>query len=96
MVYFVYMPASRRHGTLYVGVTNDVVRRTAEHEAKEADGFTRRYGVDRLVWWREFGEVTEAISFEKKLKRWRREWKINLIEEANPHWDDLYPALAAP
>ena len=96
MVYFVYMLASRRRGTLYVGVTNDVVRRTAEHKAKEADGFTRRYGVDRLVWWREFGEVTEAISFEKKLKRWWREWKINLIEEANPHWDDLYPALAAP
>ena len=96
MPYFVYILASRRHGTLYVGVTNDVVRRTAEHKAKEARGFTKRYGVDRLVWWLEFGEVDEAIAFEKKLKRWRREWKINLIERENPDWSDLYPALAAP
>ena len=96
MTYFVYMLASRRHGTLYVGVTNDLVRRTAEHKGKDVAGFTKRYGVDRLVWWLEFGEVTEAIAFEKKLKRWRRDWKINLIEQDNPHWDDLYPALAAP
>ncbi|WP_374573065.1 GIY-YIG nuclease family protein [Phenylobacterium sp.] len=96
MPYFVYILASRRHGTLYVGVTNDVVRRTAEHKAKEARGFTKRYGVDRLVWWLEFGQVDEAIAFEKKLKRWRREWKINLIERENPDWSDLYPALAAP
>ena len=93
MPYYVYMLASGQHGTLYVGVTNSLVRRVGQHKAKEAEGFTRRYGVDRLVWWASFGEVTAAIAFEKKLKRWRRDWKVNLIEQDNPHWGDLYPAM---
>jgi putative endonuclease len=93
--YWVYVLASRRHGTLYVGVTNSLERRMAEHKAREVPGFTKTYGVDRLVWFRGFGEVTEAIHFEKQLKRWRREWKANLIKATNPDWHDLYPAMMA-
>ena len=91
--YWVYILASRRHGTLYVGVTNSLERRVAEHKAKKVPGLTKRYGVDRLVFYRGFGEVTEAIRFEKQLKRWRRDWKIRLIEEENLLWDDLYVAM---
>ncbi|HVI31385.1 GIY-YIG nuclease family protein [Phenylobacterium sp.] len=93
--YWVYILSSRRHGTIYVGVTNSLERRVAEHKAGQVSGFTSRYGVDRLVWFRGFGEVTEAIAFEKKLKRWRRDWKVALIEEANPFWQDLYPGMMA-
>jgi putative endonuclease len=88
--YWVYILASGRHGTLYVGVTNSLERRIAEHKAKEVPGFTKTYGVDRLVWFHGFGEVAEAIAFEKRLKRWRRDWKIRLIEGDNTNWDDLY------
>jgi putative endonuclease len=94
-IYWVYILASRRHGTLYVGVTNSLENRVAQHKAKEIPGFTKTYGVDRLVWFRAFGEVTEAIHFEKQLKRWRREWKINLIESDNPYWHDLYVSMMA-
>jgi len=94
--YFVYILASGQHGTLYVGVPNNLERRIAEHRAKEVAGFTKKYGVDRLVWWTGFGDVSEAIAFEKKLKRWRREWKVNLIERENPHWGDLYDSMLAP
>ena len=94
--YYAYMLAGGQHGTLYVGVTNSLVRRVAEHKAKEAASFTKRYGVDRLVWWTSFGEIGDAIAFEKKLKRWRRDWKVNLIEADNLRWDDLYPAMLAP
>ncbi|MDO8800510.1 GIY-YIG nuclease family protein [Phenylobacterium sp.] len=94
--YHVYILASGQHGTLYVGVTNSLERRIAEHRAKEVAGFTRKYGVDRLVWWTAFGEISDAIAFEKKLKRWRREWKVNLIEKENPHWGDLYASMMAP
>ncbi len=96
MTYWVYILSSRRHGTLYVGVTNSLERRVAQHKAKECSGFTSKYGVDRLVWFRGYGEVTAAIAFEKRLKRWRRDWKIRLIEEDNPHWEDLYVAMMAP
>jgi putative endonuclease len=95
LTYWVYLLASRRYGTLYVGVTNSLSRRIAQHRAKEASGFTSRYGVQRLVWFQGFGEVTDAIDFEKRLKRWRREWKIQLIEQENPVWDDLYDLLIA-
>ncbi|MGA0605670.1 GIY-YIG nuclease family protein [Phenylobacterium sp. VNQ135] len=90
MTYWVYILASKGFGTLYVGVTNDLARRVGEHKAKQIPGFTLRYGVDRLVFYRGFGDVHAAIHFEKQLKRWRREWKIRLIEEDNPHWEDLY------
>ncbi len=96
MSYYVYILASGQHGTLYVGVTNSLARRIAQHKAKQIAGFTKRHDVDRLVWWRAYGEVTEAIGFEKRLKRWRREWKVNLIESENPKWGDLYPAMMAP
>jgi len=91
--YFVYMLASRPQGTLYVGVTNDLARRVTEHKEGLVEGFTKRYGVDKLVWFEEFGEIQEAIAKEKRLKRWRRDWKRSLIEADNPHWVDLYPAL---
>lgn len=71
--YYVYILASGQHGTLYVGVTNSLERRIAEHKAKEVAGFSKRYDVDRLVRWTSFGEVTEAIAIEKKIKRWRRQ-----------------------
>lgn len=71
--YYVYILASGQHGTLYVGVTNSLERRIAEHKAKEVAGFSKRYDVDRLVWWTSVGEVTEAIAIEKKIKRWRRQ-----------------------
>jgi putative endonuclease len=92
--YFVYMLASGRHGTLYVGVTNDLVRRVSEHKEGLVPGFTRRYGVKQLVWYEEYAEIQEAIAREKTLKRWRRDWKIALLEVDNPHWTDLYPKLA--
>jgi putative endonuclease len=93
--YWVYILASGKHGTLYVGVTNSLERRIAEHKAGEVEGFTKKHRVDRLIWFRGFGEVTEAIHFEKQLKRWRREWKVRLIEEGNPHWADMYPEMMA-
>lgn len=96
MTYWVYILASAKHGTLYVGVTNSLERRIAEHKAKVVPGFTARYGVDRLVYFTGYGEVEDAIGFEKRLKRWRREWKIRLIEADNPSWDDLYVAMMSP
>jgi putative endonuclease len=96
MTYWVYILASRKHGTLYVGVTNSLERRIPEHRAKRHRGFTETYGVDRLVWFRGYGEVTEAIGFERRLKRWRRDWKVVLIEEDNLHWDCLYVQSVAP
>ena len=90
---FVYILASRRSGTLYVGVTNDLVRRVSEHKLKEIKGFTSRYGVDRLVYFEEFGDPADAIGREKQLKKWERAWKIELIEASNPDWIDLYPQI---
>jgi len=91
---FVYILASRRHGTLYIGVTNDLARRVSEHRNGLVPGFTKRYRVDRLVHWEGFGDIREAIEREKQLKAWRRDWKIGLIEAANPDWRDLFPALS--
>jgi len=96
MTYWVYILASRKHGTLYVGITNSLERRIPEHRGRETPGFTAKHGVDRLVFYTGFGEATAAIGFEKRLKRWRRDWKIRLIEEDNPHWDDLYLQSIAP
>jgi putative endonuclease len=92
-VYFVYILASQPQGTLYVGVTNDIVRRVAEHRAGIVPGFTKKYEVKMLVWYEQHGDISEAILREKRLKRWRRDWKRSLIERDNPHWADLYPAL---
>ena len=95
MAYYVYLLASDKYGTLYLGVTNDVVRRVYEHKSKAVAGFTKRYSVDRLVWFEIHDDVQTAIAREKELKKWRRAWKTSLVEETNPHWTDLYPAIAA-
>ncbi|MDI6739416.1 MAG: GIY-YIG nuclease family protein [Candidatus Edwardsbacteria bacterium] len=87
--YYVYILASRRNGTLYIGVTNDLKRRMTEHKESLVEGFTRRYGVSRLVHYEQYVDVRDAIRREKSLKAWKRAWKIRLIEERNPDWDDL-------
>jgi putative endonuclease len=87
--YFVYMLASRRNGTLYVGVTNDLVRRVGEHKEKAVSGFTKRYDVCLLVWYEAFGDINDAIAREKQIKGWNRVWKIRLIEKENSGWNDL-------
>ncbi len=91
--YYVYILASGRRGTLYVGVTNDLVRRVYEHKAGAADSFTKRYGIKDLVWFEATPDVEEAIRSEKRIKRWRRSYKINVIEAHNPEWRDLYKGL---
>jgi putative endonuclease len=91
--YYVYLLASRRHGTLYLGVTNDLVRRAHEHKTKAIAGFSEKYSVDRLVWFETYDDPTTAITREKALKKWRRDWKIRLIEEQNPEWRDLFPGI---
>ena len=93
MGYYVYLLASRKHGTLYLGVTNDLIRRVYEHKNKIVPGFTSRYGVDRLVWYECYDDPTTAIAREKELKKWRRDWKIRLIEEDNSDWADRYDAI---
>lgn len=91
--YFVYILASGRNGTLYVGVTNDLVRRVWEHKAKEVRGFSAKYGVDQLMWFEEHGDIGEAIYRETKIKKWKRALKIELFCDTNPDWHDLYPGL---
>ncbi len=91
--YFVYLTASGRNGTLYVGVTNNLVRRVAEHKSGTVPGFTLRYAVADLVWFETHTSVEAAILREKQIKAWKREWKINLFRDLNPNWDDLYPGL---
>ena len=94
MASFVYIMASRKRGTIYVGVTNDKQRRAWEHRDKIAGGFTAKYNCINLVWYREYENVIDAIADEKRIKKWRRVWKIQMIEEANPGWRDLYPDFA--
>lgn len=93
MSYYVYVLASKKHGTLYIGVTNDLVRRVHEHRTNAIDGFTKKYGVHQLVYFEETEAIENAIHREKQLKKWKRDWKLDLIEEKNPNWDDLYPSL---
>jgi len=93
MTKYVYILASKKYGTLYIGVTNNIVRRVHEHRTKAAAGFTARYGVDKLVWFEIYDDVIAAISRAKELKKWRQDWKIRLIEEHNPGWVDLYPGI---
>ena len=87
--FFVYILASKRNGTLYIGVTNNLALRMSEHKGKFVPGFTRQYGVDLLVYFEAFDSVLEARAREHSMKRWRRAWKVKLIEELNPDWDDL-------
>jgi putative endonuclease len=92
----VYILASQPYGTLYIGVTSDVIARLYQHRTGQVKGFTSRYGVYMLVRFELFGTMYDAISREKQLKRWHRQWKINLIESENPHWVDLAPSLGLP
>jgi putative endonuclease len=92
----VYILASRRYGTLYIGVTSDLIARLYQHRTGTTQGFASRCAVYRLVRFEQFGDMVAAITREKQLKRWHRQWKINLIESDNPDWHDLAPALGLP
>jgi putative endonuclease len=91
--YFVYILASRIGGTLYTGFSGDLLGRVYTHREDLVEGFTRRYGVHRLVWFESFEDPLLAIQREKRIKKWNRQWKIRFIEEKNPTWVDLYPSL---
>jgi putative endonuclease len=90
---YVYILSSKKHGTLYIGVTNDLIRRVYEHKYTIFSSFTHKYQINKLVYYESFGDITHAIAKEKQLKKWNRQWKINLIEEDNPDWIDLYDGL---
>jgi putative endonuclease len=92
-LYYVYILASRRNGTLYVGVTNDAMRRTWEHRNELVEGFTKKHGVHILVWYELYEDIAVAIAREKQLKKWNRAWKIKAIEKSNSGWNDLYDRL---
>ncbi len=94
--YYVYILATERNGTLYIGVTNDLVRRIFEHKNDVVRGFTQKYQVHQLVYFEQFDDPATAIQREKTMKFWPRQWKLNKIEEANPAWRDLYEDIAAP
>jgi putative endonuclease len=94
--YWVYILASDAGGTLYVGVTNDLIRRVYQHRTDAIDGFSRRHGVHRLVYFEQFDQIEFAIQREKRLKKWTRAWKVELIEKNNPQWVDLYPGISSP
>ena len=95
VAYYVYILASRLRGTLYIGVTRDLVRRVHEHRCGAVPGFASRYGAKRLVWFEAHDDVKAAIQREKTLKHWVRAWKIALIEGTNPEWSDLYDEIAS-
>ena len=92
--YYVYILASKPYGTLYAGVTSDLVKRVYQHKGDFVSGFTSQYGVHRLVWYEQHHDVEQAITREKQIKKWKRRWKIELIEKANPYWRDLYDRIA--
>ena len=94
-MFYVYLLASKPYGTLYIGTTSDLPRRVWEHKQKLVPGFTRRYRIDRLVWFEVHQSAAVALRHEKRLKEWKRDWKISLIERDNPHWIDLYASLSA-
>ena len=89
----VYMMTNRKRGVLYVGVTSNLPNRVSQHREGTIKGFTKTYNLDHLVWYRAYEDARDAIDFEKRLKRWRREWKFRLIEETNPDWVDLWAEL---
>ena len=89
MPYYIYIMTNKKRGTLYIGVTNDILRRSYEHKNELMRGFTKQYKLHKLIYIEEFQYVEEAIMREKQLKRWHRQWKINLIESVNPSWIDF-------
>ena len=91
--YYIYLLAGQRKGTLYIGITSDLIKRIYQHKNNQVDGFTKRYGVHSLVYFEEILEATEAIRREKQIKAWKRDWKIELIEKNNPNWEDLYETI---
>jgi putative endonuclease len=95
MSYYVYILASRRDGAIYLGVTNNIVRRVYEHRTKAVPGFTSKYNITRLVWIEIYDDPISAISREKELKKWKRDWKVKLIEKDNPEWNDLYESICS-
>ncbi len=88
--YYVYMLASHRYGTIYTGVTSDLIKRTWQHKEGFVEGFTKEYAVKHLVWYEQHENVLSAIAREKQIKKWNRAWKIKLIQEGNPQWRELY------
>ncbi|CAN7494067.1 GIY-YIG nuclease family protein [Massilia sp. LjRoot122] len=92
---YVYILASRRYGTLYIGVTSDLIRRVWQHKEGFVEGFTKTHKVKLLVWYEVHTEIVSAITREKQIKKWRRNCKVNLIQSTNPHWHDLYPGISA-
>ena len=91
---YVYILASARYGTLYTGVTAELIRRVWQHREEVAEGFTKQYGIKRLVWYEAHTDIRSAIAREKQIKKWRRVWKIELIQTQNPYWRDLYGDIA--
>ena len=92
--YYVYILASKKNGTLYIGVTGNLIQRVYEHKEKRIEGFSKKYDVDKLVYFEQTQDVLSALEREKRLKKWKRQWKIDLIEKQNPEWRDLYDAIA--
>jgi putative endonuclease len=91
--FYVYIMASKRNGTLYIGVTSDLVQRVWQHKSDKVEGFTKKYSVHDLVFFEEHCDAENAITREKRLKKWNRAWKLRLIEKKNPQWSDLYPEI---
>ena len=94
MTYYIYIMANKKNGTLYIGVTSNLAQRVWQHKNDVHEGFTKKYGVHRLVWYEATTDVAVATLREKQMKKWRRQWKINLIEKENPDWDDLYEEIS--
>jgi len=92
--YFVYILASKRNGTLYTGVTNNLLKRLHQHKEGIIEGFTQKYNVHILVYFEVFRDIRDAINREKRIKKWNRQWKIELIEKSNPNWEDLFDSLS--
>ena len=90
---YIYILTNKKNGTIYTGVTNDIIRRVFEHKQGFVDGFSKKYDLKRLVYFDSFESIYDAITMEKRIKRWRREWKLALIEKLNPEWQDLYEQL---
>ena len=88
--YYVYIVTNKKNGTLYLGVTNSLKRRIYEHKIGYRKGFTKKYGLKKLVWFQTFNDINRAIEIEKRMKKWKRQYKINVIEHFNPKWEDLY------
>ena len=93
--FYVYIVASDRNGTLYIGVTSNLIQRIWQHQEKQVEGFTKKYEVQKLVWFEQHENAESAIIREKRIKKWNRDWKIRLIEETNPYWNDLYSSIVS-